>query len=335
MQVMERTPEPADLLRPPEAALCEPRPRPAAEAVPGGHRRRDFIIHSVRFDDNAGGAIALHRLCDLLNRVGERAWLWDSRRPMWNPERPLSSAWHRAHYRLSGRERRYRVGPGFTTPLADEARLREAIVVYPEVVDGNPLYAERVVRWLLHRPGHHTGRVNFGRDDRYFYYQKAFDDPRLNPDPGNLLRVMFVLDDIYRQSNFGPRSGTCYILRKGRGRTLVHDSAESLLVDDLSHRQLAEVFNRVEACISYDTYTMYSLYAALCGCLSIVVPEDGVSKEQWYPDPADRHGLAYGFDDLEHARATRHLLLPRIKAQEHEANASVLEFVTKCRAYFP
>ena len=80
---------------------------------------------------------------------------------------------------------------------------------------------------------------------------------------------------------------------------------------------------------------MYSHFAALCGCDSIVVPVDGVSKEEWYPDPADRYGLAYGFDDVGEARRTRPLLLPHMKRQESEANDSVGAFIAKCERYFP
>ena len=67
----------------------------------------------------------------------------------------------------------------------------------------------------------------------------------------------------------------------------------------------------------------------------MVVPEPGVSKEQWYPDPRDRYGLAYGFDDLDEARRTRPLLLAHLRAQEQDANTSVQAFIDKCATYFP
>lgn len=296
---------------------------------------RTFIVFADRFNENNGGVIALHRLVDLLNRAGQRALLWPSRRPLADPADRWGSLWRQWRWVRRAWRRPYRSGPGFVAPLATAADLPGSIVVYPEIVAGNPLRAEHVVRWLLHRPGFHSGRVDYGPRDRYFFYQKAFDDPALNPDGDNLLKTVWVRDDIYRQTNLGPRAGSCYILRKGKGRPLVHDSAGSVLVDSLSHEECARVFNRVQTCISYDTYTMYSLFAALCGCDSVVVPEEGVGKEQWYPDPADRYGLAYGFDDLEEARRTRPLLLPRLKAQERAANDSVRAFVDRCAGYFP
>ena len=114
-------------------------------------------------------------------------------------------------------------------------------------------------------------------------------------------------------------------------RKAMYDAASSIVTEeelDLAERAggshtMAEVFNRVRVCISYDAYTMYSAYAAMCGCLSIVVPEEGVSKEKWLPNPADRYGMAYGFDDLLHAEQTRQLVLPRLKAQEQAAPGRV------------
>lgn len=296
---------------------------------------RRFVIFADSFDENNGGVIALHRLCDLLNREGCEARLWPSRLPLWDAARPWASAWAAWRWYRRAWRRPYRAQPAFRTPRATPADLDGAIVVYPEIVSGNPLRAERVVRWLLHKPGFHKGHYEYGSNDRYFFFQKAFDEPELNKDGDNLLKVVWLRDDVYRQTNFGERRGTCYFLRKGRGRPLVHDTTDSVLADKLSHAELAVLFNRVQTCISYDSYTMYSLFAALCGCDSVVVPEPGVSKQQWYPNEADRYGLAYGFDDLEEARRTRPLLWPHLKAQETEANASVRAFVQRCAVYFP
>lgn len=296
---------------------------------------RTFIIFAPSFDENSGGVLVLHRLCDLLNRSGQRALLWPSRHALFNPWRPLHS-WHR--WRMQRRWYRkhgfYNTFAGFTTPIATPADLDGAIVVYPEKIDGNPLRARHVVRWLLHKPGFHTGRVNYGRNDRYFFFQHAFNDPALNPESDNLLRTVFVRDDVYRQTHSGERSGTCHILRKGAGRVMQHDAANSILIDGMSHQEAAAVFNRVKTCISYDPYTMYSQFAALCGCDSIVLPEEGMTPESWYPDPRDRYGVALGWSGLEEARRTAALLLPHLKQQEQEANASVQRFVDKCESYF-
>jgi len=296
---------------------------------------RPFIIFADSFNENIGGLVAAHRLCHLLNESGATAFMWPHRKPLFDPRSPVASGRLLYRWYRHAMQWPYVTPKGSRAPVATVARLRDAIVVYPEIVNGNPLRSRRVVRWLLHKPGFHTGSFEYGPDDRFFFYQQAFNDPAINPEADNQLRVTWIRDDIYRQTNFGPRQGTCYILRKGKGRPLVHDLADSILVDEMSHTEMAAVFNRVTACISYDSYTMYSQFAALCGCDSIVVPEAGVSKEQWYPDPQDRLGVAYGFDDVETARQSRPKLLPYLKAQERETNRTVMDFVRKCERYFP
>jgi len=296
---------------------------------------RRFIIFAGSFNQDIGGVVALHKLCDMLRQEGHEAYLWPENLPTFEPASPFRTGRRVWRYYRRNQAARYKTWPGLQTPIARQRDLREAIVVYPEVVDGNPLKAKHVVRWLLHKPGFHTHRINFGPGERFFFYLKAFDDPTLNPDGENLLRVPAFSADLYRQTNFGERRGTCYLMRKGKGRKIVHDLADSVLIDGMSHSESAEVFNRVQTCVSYDTYTLYSVFAALSGCISIVVPEEGVTKEQWFPDPRDRYGLAYGFDDVEHALQTRHLLLAHLQTQAEETKESVRRFVRKCAEYFP
>ena len=261
--------------------------------------------------------------------------MWPFSRPIFDIKHPIHGFAKEIKYRFRSRRKPYPTHPGFLTPIAPSQEvIRDAIVVYPEIVEGNPLGGTRVVRWLLHKPGFHTGKAVFGERDLFFFFQKAFDDPLYNKNPDNLLQTFFVRDDVYCQTNFGVRDGVAYILRKGKDRLIVHDVNNSILVDGKTHAEAAEIFNRVRVCISYDLYTMYSMYAALCGCDSVVVPMDGVSKEEWVPEPSGRYGLAYGFDDLEAARSTAPLLLPHLKQQEFQVNSTVGDFVAKCGAYF-
>jgi hypothetical protein len=296
---------------------------------------RKFVIFAGSFNQDIGGVVALHKLCDMLRREGHDAYLWPETLPKFELTSPFKTGRRLWRYHRRKQAALYKTWPGLQTPIAHQSDLREAIVVYPEVIDGNPLRAKHVVRWLLHKPGFHTKRINFGPEERFFFYLKAFDDPSLNPDGENLLRVPAFSADFYRQTNFGERHGTCYLMRKGKGRKIVHDLKDSVLVDGMSHAETAQVFNRVQTFISYDTYTLYSVFAALCGCVSIVIPDEGVTKAQWFPDPRDRCGLAYGFDDIEHAVQTRHLLQAQLQAQEEETKESVRRFAVKCAEYFP
>lgn len=296
-----------------------------------------YTIVAPSFQADSGGRIALHYLCHLLNEAGHHAELFPRGRvPLRRSSGPRDFAILARYFarRVKQREWRYATNFNWDTPVTWSPPSEETVVVYPEVVKGNPLGAKRVVRWFLHKPGHITGVADYGENELYFFYQKAFNDPVINPNSENLLRIAWHRDDVYCRTNFGARSGTCYMLRKGRGRPLVHDTRESLLVDGLTHEELAQVFNEKKYFISYDPYTMYSRFAAMCGCTSIVIPEEGVSKEQWRPEDELRFGIAYGFDDIPWALETLPALESFIKRDKERQRELISDFIAKTEGFF-
>lgn len=295
---------------------------------------RKFIIYTGSYNENNGGIIALHKLCDLLNRAGQNAYLWNWDKPVFHAKNPWNYIKKYIKYFRRTVFHPFQYMTDFITPIASYKDLKDSIIIYPELIHGNPLKAENVVRWFLHKPGYHSGQTLYGENELYFFYQSVFNDPKINPHDDHFLQTIFIRDDIYYQTNFAQRHGTCYILRKGKGRTIIHDLNDSILVDDLSHKEMAKIFNQVKMCISYDTYTMYSRFAALCGAISVIVPEEGISKEEWQHEEINRYGLAYGFDDISYAIQTHHLLLPTVKKQEEEANKTVITLIEKCNAHF-
>ena len=106
------------------------------------------------------------------------------------------------------------------------------------------------------------------------------------------------------------------------------------MLDGKSHKEIAETMNKCEYFISYDLQTMYSQYAVLCGCKSIVIPENGVSKNEWQPKKEFQYGIAYGFDDIEEAEKTRDLVYESMKREEDNSNVSVGHFIKKIYKFF-
>jgi len=292
-----------------------------------------FIIYSPPYNENSGGAIALHKLCHLLNSLGYKAYFYSQKTPAFNNKKYFSSVMKLATYSIKAKFTP-RTNPNFNTPVISYINKQQDIIIYPEIVDGNPLGVKKVVRWFLHKPGYHTNVINYGENELYFYFQKSFNDPNINKNWNNKLRVLYLFDDIYKQVNFGNRRGTCHILRKGAHKKMVHDTSNSILIDDLSHKEIAEIFNQVETCISYDTKTLYNQYAVMCGCESVVIPDEGVCIEEWQPEVELRSGVAYGFDDIPRAEATRGQLLDILKKEERESVNDAKQFAEKCFRFF-
>lgn len=300
-----------------------------------------FIIWAPSFNASIGGHIALHYLCHLINNLGYRAYIWPAARwPKFNigqisDNRSIEIIQRVLRLGKSKIKRdTYYLHPNFQTPVASKENLRGAIVVYPEIVDGNPLGSEKVVRWLLHKPGFFTGVVNLGENELCFYYQEFFKDQKSNEKTDNILRVRWIRDDIYSQHNFGTRHGSCYLIRKGADRSDIKRPKGAVRIDYMGHRRVARTFNQKKYFYTYDPYTMYCVYAVICGCIPVVIPQESISKEQWRPNPADRYGIAYGIDDIQWAQETRANLISRIYEEKKKEKEMVLSFIDKCFDFF-
>lgn len=297
-------------------------------------KNTNFVIYSPSYDEKIGGSIALHRLCDLINKEGGQAYLYPMR-PHFNIEKPIISACDVIfHFLRNIKKSNFKRFSEFNTPIASFWNKRNAIIVYPEIISGNPLRGRKVVRWLLHKPGFHTGLIRYNPKDLVFYFQDAFNEHNLDLKIGGELQVVYPRTDVYKKTNFGERSGTCYLLRKGKEREILHDLNNSTLIDDLSHEQIAKIFNQTEKLISYDAYTMYSQYAAVCGCISIVVPEKGIDKKNWQPVEELRYGISYGFDEIEWATKTQEKVADYLNSRESSSSQSVKRFIAFCNHHF-
>lgn len=291
-----------------------------------------FVIWAPPYSETWGGSIVLHLLCARLNERGERAFVWPSDKPYLSLRSPPRRFLEALSRYVRRRRDPFPLGP-FANPVARRRDLRDAVVLYPEVVNGNPLGARHVVRWFLHRPGFHGGGRDYGKDELYFQILDVFNDPAINPRPSPRLEVMYV-NPAYRDRGYPERSGSCYMMRKGEGRALVHDLSDSIRLDGLSHERIAEEMNRRERFYCYDPYTMFTQYAAICGCIPIVVPEAGKTSEDWQPDVTKRYGHAYGEDEIPWAVATRHLLLEAIARRRAEEDRMVDGFRERCRRWY-
>ena len=149
--------------------------------------------------------------------------------------------------------------------------------------------------------------------------------------------MLWKINPVYRNENRPGRGGVCYIVRKGheKPRLPATETSDAICIDGMSHEEVNDVFNRCDTFYSYDEATMYSQFAALCGCTSIIVPGFYDSQEAWIADhDIGRYGVAYGESNIAHARATRHLVEPMLREKEEASRETVRNFVQLTRARF-
>ncbi len=304
-----------------------------------------FLIVTPVFNINSGGTICLHKLCNILNIIGYQAYLTPfvnnyeitHKRPFKDIFRflKISNFFNFSH------KKNFSKNNFFNNPIIfDPTNIKDLdswVVIYPEIVFGNPLGFSNVVRWFLHNPGYHSGKFFYGPGEIYFKFNSAikdFDYPGSLTSKTYLPIIHYPLDIYHNNSSSSERSGTAYCIRKGHNLSLVHDLENSICIDNLNHHEIAEIFRSVKTFISYDPYTAYSRLAVLCGCESVVVPINGLSEDEWYPDPICRLGISYGFDNLTYSHTSRNDLINQIKLEHSSCLETVRLFADEVTSFF-
>ena len=322
------------------------------EAAPSGKRRR-IIVCIPRFA--TGGPIAMYALARYLREAGHDArvfWYGPWRRV---PGDDLSYWYYRelfnlvdaskvARVKLFGPER-YESDERFPAYIHPDMRgvprkflsscRPDDVVIYPEEIYGNPLGAKNVVRWLLYYNRYKGDPGAYGPDDQFVCYKIIFNDEELNPHKRILYVNHFNLD-FYKQTNFGEREGTCYLIKKGAGRPDIPAEFDGPVIDALPEREKVRLFNECERFVSYDTQTAYSQIASMCGCESVIVPEPGKTRADYETSEASFDGIAFDTTPEELARAaeTRERMIDSFVAYNESSRLDSVQFGKWVDAYY-
>jgi len=269
----------------------------------------NFVIYAPGdYTPNGGGCVALHKLAHNIALCGERSFIMTSKK---NPDY---------------------LGEQVTEAEAKQLCKEGAIAIYPEVTIGNPFNAKKVMRWILYYVRNYGEHGIFGENDLIYLFANHFTLRNPQPIHGELRAVELNLDTFVNRNE--QRSGDCYLVKKGNNKEHNAHLPTAIKLDDYPSRglsansYLANVFNQCERFISYDTATWLNVMAALCGCVSVVIPDSGVTSEEWHKKfPYFKYGIAYGLDDLEYAEQTKNLLKPALIEIEEETLKQTLDFI--------
>lgn len=302
-----------------------------------------FYIYAPSYNENSGGCIALHKLAHIINSESEHEAYLVPRvleKIRYHGLRELLLS-VKTYINLLRAKKNYKTNIFFNSPVVKaipKSDLNSAICVYPEVTFGNPLQAKNVVRWFLHQPGNFSKEICFGIGELYYKFNSAIKDFELYGSKlsDNELKVIHYPLEIYNTKSIDiKRNRTCHMFRKGKHKKSIH-GGDSICLDGLSHSEVADVFKQCDTFISYDDYTAYSVFAILCGCRSIVVPDENISIEQWYPNEKDRFGISYGFEieQLNWAETTKDKVKELIIAEHARSVSNVHIFIDEVSGYF-
>lgn len=217
----------------------------------------------------------------------------------------------------------------FSKYYKNDLDLDKTIVIYGETIQGNPMNAKYVVRWILAEIGVVAPLEitnTWGKNDLVYYFnseKKITDSPEKIGSIYKLLSTLY-LNPYIKQTNFNPRQGICYTIRKGNeihknNLRLVHPKNAFEITRQHSQMDYINFFNQYEYFMSYDPLTFLIIMASLCGCIPVIYKVEGLSKQDWIHTTAaseyckfkgidNLYGIAYGREDMEFAKNTIHLV---------------------------
>jgi hypothetical protein len=275
---------------------------------------KKFVIYTYDYSPGVGGIKVMHKLCDMLNSNGSEAYLM-----------PI-------HIKDD-----FYTCSDYNTPLITQEILNDldnTVVIYPEGIQGNPLNAKNVVRWIL-GPFDQQAAETYSKSDLVYWYMDYYYNDYLGQ-KDNQLFILEFHSDIFTNMNY-ERKGSCYTIRKAKPTTLIHPTDSFFIpfeaAGDLTG--LANLFNRTERFYCYDNYTFIFTQAAMCGCISIVIPDGNKTKDEWLNgSQLYKYGIAYGEEDIPRALETLPMMFDEIEKIKLEMHKNVFKFIKHCQNYF-
>jgi hypothetical protein len=228
--------------------------------------RRPYYIVTPNYTQASAGVRCMHLLCHWLNRKGERAYV----------------------LAYGGSDTVTNIDlltPLLLQPIV-EAHARKGlapIVVYPEVVAGNPLNAFSVVRYVLNFPGLLGGDKVYDPAELAFGYSKTLAEA-CGPDTP-VLHMPMIDRSIFFPAEARSRSGSAFYAHKYRdvlGQQVfgLPEGAVEITKgrpDSQTPEQIAEILRSVETFYVFEN-TALSIEATLCGCPCVWMPNPHLDK---------------------------------------------------------
>ncbi|KSB88848.1 hypothetical protein AS593_03675 [Caulobacter vibrioides] len=291
--------------------------RPSAPSHP-------IYVYAPPYNAASAGIRALHILVDALNRAGEDAFVFTDVYTLGPQTAPDTLR-----------------APTLTTETAKahKAEGRRPIVVYPEVVSGNPLKASAVVRLVLNVPGLLGGAETYPDSELVYGYGQRLAEQIGHPDRSLFIPAIDL--DEWTPGDGGPRTTVCYYaskykeVHKAETFGLPDDAVEISrnLANSLQRDELVELLRRSRALYVFEN-TALAIEAPLCGCPAVMMPNPYLS----YPIGDKDHGMggiSWGDapEDVARATATVDQMRTGYQAAIDRFPESLAHFIKTARAF--
>jgi hypothetical protein len=227
----------------------------------------------------------------------------------------------------------------------------DTIAIYCEGINGNPLNAKKVVRWILY--GAWNSDIRTFSNDEIIYYFLPF--CKLNK-PTNILTFIYLNPSAYN-IHIPRYRESCYIMKKGgyfsknfygarkfaqlNKNTLIRSfrNISTNIPTEIgylkSQEEYIEFFNTTKYFFCYDPACFLIQIALMCGCVVIQDPMAGYTEMEWINTTTkftERiKGVAYGIENLPYAIATIHEAPAQVKQMIESSNRSIDTFIQQMK----
>lgn len=175
---------------------------------------------------------------------------------------------------------------------------KDFIGIYPEIVNGNPMEAKTVVRYILAPLGEMgsngiPGPSAYDKSDLIYSFSKLIYDT----DDEHTLFLPILNTSLFTNLGRRERPYKCVFVGKGTD-THLHPKDSIYIDKNLSQdqAQLADFLNDCEVMYVYDHRTAMTEVARLCGVRIVIFPSI-VSKEEFEKYEPGMNGISWGKDE--------------------------------------
>lgn len=206
--------------------------------------KKDYVIWTPSYD-KSNGIKVLHLLYKKLEEQGFNVWLY-SPKP------------HLPEYK-------------YIKKIPKELK-NNGIIIYPEIVWGNPLGFQNVVRYVLNYPGVLGGAKQYHHSEIIFTHSQEFFPQAFK------FRIPWIDETIFYEDD-SPKIQDCYFVYKG-GKFREAEEVKGLLEINMkypqSQKELAELLRKTKILYSYDNCSSVLDEALLCGAVVKIITKDGI-----------------------------------------------------------
>ena len=180
------------------------------------------------------------------------------------------------------------------------------IVIYPEVIPGNPLNAKNVVRYILNEPGKLGGDTEYDEKELLV----AWDISLVKYSGGMKLRIPLTEKELFYDHG-KERLFDCMYIGKGEYTHVpeIDGCTEITKAWPKTREGLARLLNMTNTLYTYDDRTALSEEALMCGCNVVEVIDGKLRKKE----PIHEYESEFKKDLESFIEKTKAMVLPQLE----------------------